>query len=395
MNKRNILTLQETCSGCFACANVCPKDAITLPENKEGFYFPQIDNSKCIDCGLCDKTCPVLNPIKTQTTKQAFYGYSMSDVVRMKSTSGGIFGLLAKLIIDNGGLVYGAAFNYGDNLRLEHFSSSDVPMSALQRSKYVQSYIGDTYTRIKKDLLDGREVLFCGTPCQAAGLKSFLGKEYDNLLIIDFVCHGVPSMNLLNQHIKYVGIKNVKEIIFRSKTEDWIGDFEIYYQKDNHKKIKVRKQAWGCDEYLNLFQKYLSMRRSCRYCLYCNGNRASDISLADFWGYQKFDTSIWDRKGISLILSNTDKGLSFVSKIKDAYKDIVIEDLPMQYSSYVYKRIRTDADSSYSSPVRDKFFADLYSFGYPIALKLNGLDITRKEKMLFLIKRYLKKILKR
>lgn len=390
MKNRKILSLRETCSGCFACSNICPKDAINMDERYEGYYYPHIDKDKCINCGLCDRICPVLSPISTQTCKKSFYGFVDDDEIRMRSTSGGIFGVLARMVLGDGGVVYGSAFNYDDVLRLECCSTDYVTLQELQRSKYVQSYIGNSYSSIKLDLISGRKVLFCGTPCQAAGLRAYLQKDYDNLIVLDFVCHGVPSMDLLRKHIDFLGIKNVKEIIFRSKKEDWIGNFEIYYTGRKVNRVKCVKNVWGCDEYLKLFQNYISMRRSCRQCLYCNGNRASDISLADFWGYKKYDSAIWNKKGISLILANTSKGISYLSKANDFCKEFNLKEIPYKYAAYVYEKKRDSKSSPYNTDIRDNFFKDLYNEGYIYALKKNGLYITLKEKMVFMAKQFIK-----
>ena len=200
INNHKILELGSACTGCFACSNICPKDAITLPENNEGFYNPVIDEDKCINCSLCDKTCPRVEEKQYHTMQKAYYGWVNDLEVRKNSSSGGIFNLLSSKILKEGGVVYGASFNYDGILRLECHSTDEVSIQELQRSKYVQSHIGYAFRKIKENLIEGRKVLFCGTPCQVDGLKSFLRKEYTNLITVDFVCHGVPSMSLLNLH---------------------------------------------------------------------------------------------------------------------------------------------------------------------------------------------------
>ena len=245
-----ILTLTDTCTGCFACANVCPKDAICLTSNFEGFYYPHIDNDKCVNCGLCDKVCPVLFPVQTYTMKRAYFGWTNDDTIRKDSSSGGLFYIMATQVLKENGTVYGASFNYDGIVRLECHSTQDVSLKELMKSKYVQSYIGFAYRDIKRDLKLGLKVLFCGTPCQVAGLKSFLGMEYKNLILIDFVCHGVPSMDLLQKHLEYLNIKNVVEINFRPKNIGWYDDFEIRYKKcSSSDKIILRKIPWMFDEY--------------------------------------------------------------------------------------------------------------------------------------------------
>lgn len=372
MNKQTILSLVETCTGCFACANVCPKDAITLPINEEGFYYPQIDANQCINCGLCDKICPQINQHKTYTMQKAYYGWCIDDNIRKQSSSGGMFAMLATTILKNGGVVFGASFNYENTLRLECHSTEEVPLKELQRSKYVQSYIGYAYRDVKKLLNEGRKVLFAGTPCQNAALSSYLNKDYNNLLLVDFICHGVPSMDLLQKHIDYLGIKNVTEINFRPKNRGWVDDFEIKYQKKQGKQSLIRRIPWEFDEYFCCFQSYKNTRRSCRNCLYCNGKRCSDITLADFWGVQKFKPELWDKRGISLVLSNTEQGSKFVEAIKEL-DTCILESLELKYAKYVYERSRISFDSPYQNKDRDRFLKDVYTLGYKKALTLNGL----------------------
>lgn len=397
MSNHKILQLPSTCTGCFACANICPKDAITLPENYEGFYSPVIDSDKCIDCKLCDKICPQVTKKTTQQAGKAYYGWAIDDNVRITSSSGGLFHLLAQMILSEGGVVYGAAFKYDGLIRLECHSTEEVPLEELQRSKYVQSHIGYAFRKIKRDLLTKRKVLFCGTPCQAAGLDAFLGKPYDNLLILDFVCHGVPSMDLLRRHLAYIGIKNIREINFRPKNRDWVDDFEIYYLENESAKptdVRLRRIPWRFDEYYNIFQKYYSIRQSCRNCSYCNGDRASDITLADFWRIKDFNSTLWDKRGVSLVLVNTNKGDSFISELIKLENNVIGE-VPLKYATYVYERIRTDKDSPYQSEIRDRFLQDVYEKGYKQALIRNGLKTSYTEFLIYKIKHYIKSIIRR
>lgn len=389
-SSHSILNLTETCTGCFACANVCPKDAITLPANFEGFYFPSIDQDRCINCGLCDKICPQIHQPVLYKMQKAYYGYSKDNAVRKASSSGGLFHEFATTVIQGGGVVYGASFNYDGLVRLECHSTNEVTLQELMRSKYVQSHIGYAFRQIKEDLRNGIQVLFCGTPCQAAGLKSFLKHNYNNLILVDFVCHGVPSMDLLQKHISYLGITNVKDINFRPKNRGWVDDFEIKYsQKKSPKKIRLRRIPWGLDEYFYTFETYKNTRRSCRNCAYCNGNRAADISIADFWGVKSYKPELWDAKGLSLILANTESGINFIQKCNHPDKR-VIEELPTKNAEYAYERVRTNSDSPYQNKIRDMFLHDVYSCGYEKALKKHKL----KTPWLSLLKYKVRKLLK-
>lgn len=246
MSNRKIITLEENCTGCFACANICPKDAISMPENYEGFYFPVIDSKVCIDCGLCDKICPAIEKPELKTLQKSFYAKAKDPHILKSSSSGGAFHMIATMVLNESGVVYGSSFNYNGLIRLECHSTDEVTLEELKKSKYVQSYVGDAYRRLKKDLERGVKVLFCGTPCQVAGLKSFLRKDYANLITVDFICHGVPSMSLLRKHLEYLGLKNISEICFRPKNRGWVDDFEIRYIKSNIlKKNRIRRIATG------------------------------------------------------------------------------------------------------------------------------------------------------
>lgn len=378
----NILSLIDTCTGCFACANKCPKDAIALVSAYEGFYYPIIDETKCIDCGLCDKVCPAINPVETVSMKKAYYGWARSNVVRKESSSGGLFYHLASLVIAEDGVVYAAAFDYGETVRLTCHSTKDVSLKELMKSKYVQNYIGFAYRDILCDLNNGLIVLFCGTPCQVAGLKSFIKKDYKNLITVDFICHGVPSMDLLIKHLDYLHIRNVVDINFRPKNTAWYDDFEIKYKKNkNSKSCLLRKIPWTFDEYFyKLYAKNYSIRRCCKDCVYCNGRRPADITIGDFWGIKDYKPDLWDSKGISIFLANTDTAINIALKLIDN-DGCVFEEMPISYAEYAFSYNRKGQDSEFQIAERDVFLKDVYSIGYKKALVKHNL-ITRKRDLL-------------
>ena len=389
MNKMHkILNIGTACTGCFACSNACPKNAITLPENNEGFYYPVIDAVKCIDCGLCDKVCPRVEEKEYHTMQKAFYGWTKDQNVRKNSSSGGIFNLLATEILKDNGVVYGASFNYEGEIRLECHSTDEVSLMELQRSKYVQSHIGDAFCKIKKDLNLGRKVLFCGTPCQVDGLNSFLRKEYENLVTVDFVCHGVPSMSLLNKHLQYIGLEKIKEINFRPKNRTWVDDLKITHGKG------VRNTPWVLDEYFYTFQKYKSIRPSCFECLHCNGKRSADITLADFWGIHKYKPEEFDAKGISLVLTNTVKGDEFIDVCREK-GECCLRTLPQDSAMYVYSKIRSASDSGYDIEQRNSFIGDVYAMGYEKALVKHKLKVSKVKLLKYRIKQMIKNLLKK
>ena len=385
-NGRAIERLRDDCTGCFACMNACPVDAISLPENEEGFYFPRIDYDKCINCGRCDAICPHLHPGKYNEKMNSYYGYSNDDKLRMSSSSGGIFSMISDSVIKEGGIVYGAAFDFKPELKLCTKSTKEIGLEKLRKSKYVQSYVGLSLRNIKNDLKEGKKVFFCGTPCQVDGLLHYLGKDYDNLITADFICHGVPPVSLLRAYFDQKGINDVVSIDFRPKHRDWVDDIDVKYKEGKKKYCS----PWSADSYFWLFQKYKSLRRSCYKCKYCNGHRASDISLADFWGYRAFDPQIFSKKGISLVITNTNKGESVLNALNDEDKSYVIK-IDNEYSNYVYDKVRSDAKSGYSLKERNKFYSDYLNHGIKSALEINGYTIPLKRRVRLMLKKFLRK----
>lgn len=378
----------NTCTACAACMNICPKKAISMPEDKYGFYQPQINPALCVNCGLCDSVCPALHTNEVKPTYKAYCGYSTVHGVRVKSSSGGLFRALADRVLERAGVVYGAAFNYGQSfLRLEHCSTENTDVDLLQKSKYVQSWIGLTYKDVKTKLQSGKEVLFVGTPCQVDGLLSFLGKkEYPLLLTVDFICHGVPPMALLRDHLKEIGFKKMEEITkidFRPKKSSWVDDLVVEGKKNHYSRYYIY------DSYFKGFDKtYSILRKSCFQCSYCNGaNRKADITLADFWGVIRTDIKIDYRPGLSLLLCYTSKGETALKNLKN----VRLEPVNIEDTEYVYDRERA---TYYPHTERDKFFDDYANHGYKYAVANNGLKTSRKKIVCYNLKQAIKKIIK-
>ena len=305
------------CCGCTACASICPKDAITMEPDTLGFKYPKVDLSKCIDCGLCEKVCAFNdNYDKSRNLKEPeIYAARHKDIHEIEtSRSGAAFIAISDYILENGGIVYGVG--YKDHFRVAHKrATTKEERNEFKGSKYVQSDLDEIFRQVKEDLKQGNTVLFSGTPCQTAGLNSYIGKKLrENLVLVDIVCHGVPSPYIWRDYLAYIEKKYKNEVLkvnFRDKTRiGWSGHIESFVF-ENGEKIESKI-------YTDLFYKHIMLRPSCGNCHYTNFKRPSDITLADFWGWEKTDPNInIDDKGISLIFVNTGKGCVLLDKIKD------------------------------------------------------------------------------
>lgn len=330
---------KSKCSGCHACINSCPKKCISMQPDDEGFLYPVVDKDKCINCGLCKKVCHVLNPLENNNSPDAYACYNLNEDIRISSSSGGIFTLIAEWIIEQGGVVFGASFD--DNLVVKHFCiDNKEDLYKLRGSKYVQSVIGNTYSQVKEILKNGRSVLFTGTPCQISGLMLFLGKSYDNLYTQDIICHGVPSPKVWELYLRYqerlLNSEVNKEIFpsFRSKEHGWLNfSVEMHFKSDVEYCVPHDN-----DSFMKAFLTNLSLRPSCYKCK-CKGvHRNSDITLADFWGVNRLMPDMFDNKGTSLVLTNTEKGRRLFDEIQrcTSYTEIDIKSglrfNPMAYS---------------------------------------------------------------
>lgn len=303
------------CSGCHACSNICPKNCIEMRPDDEGFLHPVIDSEKCIDCGLCKKACPILSDYSPNPIGTAYACINKDDEIRMQSSSGGIFTLLAEHIINQGGVVYGAAFD--DDFSVKHIEVDKVcDLYKLRGSKYVQSRIGDTFKSAKEHLEQGKPVLFSGTPCQISGLKTYLRKDYANLILQDFICHGVPSPKIWQKYVKFredAAALTARQISFRHKESGWKTYSMQFVFSNNHTEYT---KALSEDLYMRGFLGNLCLRPSCYDCHSKSIERESDVTLADFWGVDKLYPKFFDDKGTSLVFVNSDKGKKVFDEIK-------------------------------------------------------------------------------
>ncbi len=320
-----ICDIELDCTGCEACCQTCKHDAIRMEYKADGFGYPSIDKTKCVECGLCKKICPS-NSTVSSNASIPYLAYSLNTADRLDSSSGGVFSVIAKYVLQKKGIVYGAA--YDDTLTLRHISiENENDMHKLRGSKYVQSYIGKTYEECYQQLTQGRLVYFMGTPCQIAGLKTFLHHDYSNLITSDFICHGVPSGQLFKEYIEQYQRNNNLKILdykFRSKKRFGQGiDLELLVKKRQKNKV-----IFLCAESVPFFYgfwKNMTLRESCYRCKYSKTKRVSDITLADFWTVKKFFPKMKTSDGISLMLVNSDKGKTIFDSIK---KDMYVADIP-------------------------------------------------------------------
>ena len=303
------------CCGCSACAQKCPRHCITMQEDTEGFLYPSIDLSQCIDCGLCEKVCPILHNPPSKLPIEVFASTNKNEYIRKDSSSGGLFSLIATYIISLGGVVFGARFNNEWEV-IHDYTTTERELALFRGSKYSQSKIGETFIKVESFLKDNIIVLFTGTPCQISGLKSFLRKDYDHLICVDITCHSVPSPKIwkryLNEKIKKHHIKKreILSINFRDKYYSWTNySFVI---KTNKKKIVETKDE---NKYLVGFIHGLFSRPSCTNCCTKPDRNQSDITLGDFWGISQLHPEINDDKGVSIIIVRTKKGQTIIDKL--------------------------------------------------------------------------------
>lgn len=313
-----IICNSNSCTGCGACYNVCPHNAITMVEDSEGFLYPQIDSNLCKNCGLCQKICPVNNPHYNNDENPECYAAAASDELRKDSSSGALFPVIAEYILNKGGYICGVA--YDENLSLEHIViDNKKDLNKLKSSKYFQSNTKNCYKEIEKLLKDGNLVLFSGTPCQVAGLYAYLKKDYDNLLTIDLVCHGVPSPMVYKKYLSELQLDTDEKVLntnFRDKVNGW----SSYLTTTTTTTKRILSKPAREDVFMQAFLSDVCLRRSCHECRFAKIPRQADITLGDFWKINKYDRRLNDGKGTSLILTNSEKGENIINQIKKELK---------------------------------------------------------------------------
>ncbi len=321
--RNTVLKEMDKCSGCGLCETVCPVQAIKMEYDKSGFIYPVIQKEKCIDCCLCERKC-VVETVFVEYPRTCYAGVHLDKKIRVKSSSGGMFAALAEYTLEQGGVVFGAAFvPKGKIVTVKHIMiKNKEELKKLQGSKYVQSDIRECYTNVKQQLAEGKKVLFSGTPCQVAAMKNYLGKEYDDLLLVDLVCHGTPSILHWEKSLeeKLQNDEHISGVSFRGHEGYMRGTIEFTTSKN---KKRTEKYSFQNDLYYSMFIGSESYRESCYQCRYARPERVGDITIGDFWGFEKVydraqiekDAKISLEGGNSLIAVNTEKGLSICNKL--------------------------------------------------------------------------------
>lgn len=351
------------CTGCSACYSICPQSAISMVESDEGFLYPKINSKNCVNCSLCIKVCPIHKINKTTNANPIFFAaINKNEIERYQSSSGGIFITIAKQIITDNGVVFGAKFAQ-DNTVIHSWTDKIDELYQFCGSKYVQSVIGECYKDCKTFLDEGRKVLFTGTPCQIEGLKKYLSEKgkrlnLDNLVMIDFICHGVPAPLLWRKYLSFIKEKInykyglIEKISFRNKKNGW-KNFSLSFSFQNDFEYS---KSLDKDPYLKIFLKDIALRESCYRCP-CRGvERESDLTIADFWGIEQFLPELNDDKGTSLVFYNTKQGEKLLSKISEICNFYEIKN----------KEVRNYNPAIEKSPIRPKerdcFYSDLNKY---------------------------------
>lgn len=374
---------KERCTGCTACMNNCPKGAITFEEGNDGFKYPVINQDKCIDCGLCKKICPVLNTKENKSINKCYVAYNKNINERLNASSGSLFSTIANYILDKKGIVVGAAFD--DNNHLKHIAiEKKKDLEPLRKSKYLQSDLGNIFKYIKEQTKT-RKVLFVGTPCQVAGLKSFI-KKSDNLITIDLFCHGVPSPKLFKKYIKELEEQNNDKLInydFRDNSTGW----DSYSNKITFKKSTIIELQTK-NKYMNLFLSDIALRESCYNCNYKLGNKYSDITLGDFWGVKEHYPEMYNKEGVSAVIINTDTGKELFEEISNEleYKKCDINKIISGNPSLI--------NSSKYPKKREDFFNEIDELSIDVLCKKYKKRIQLYRRLIIKIKTIIKKLIR-
>lgn len=347
-----MINVSNKCTGCSSCALKCPKQCIRLECSVEGFLYPTIEQSECVNCGICEKVCPLISKIETHNEIKVFAMKNKKASERTNSASGGIFPLLAQFVIKKKGVVFGAA--YDQKFEVRHIKvEKEEDIVQLQSAKYTQSIMGNTFVEVRKALSENRWVVFSGTPCQCIGLKAFLKKEYDKLIIVDLICHGVPSPKVWRIYIKWRSNqenngKLPEHINMRSKYSGW--SKYSYSTEFDYGNGHISQIPNGQDPFMKAFVGNICLRKSCSQCLAKGIERCSDFTLGDYWGVWNQHPEFDDNKGTSIVFVHSEKAIKILNRMKLQVEcmEVDIREAVKENSSMIV--------SSQEHPKRDEFF---------------------------------------
>lgn len=323
---------EHICCGCNACVQRCPKQCISMQMDEKGFLYPKVDLGKCIDCHLCEEVCTCLNQEAPQKPILCYAAKNTDESIRQHSSSGGVFTSIAEKVIDEKGVVFGACFDAC--WQVVHTCVETKPELVLLRgAKYVQSRVGDSFRQVEQFLKARRKVLFSGTPCQVSGLNRYLRKEYDNLLTVEVVCHGVPSPKIWQEYLESLNLMEIGHISHKDKTSGWRGySFTV---KDTSDNVIFTERA-SDNKYMIAFIRNLILRPSCFHCPAKSGKSKADITIADYWGIENIMPNMDDDKGVSFICVNTPKGETLIRKLRLQMQQVDYQE-SIQYNSCIFK----------------------------------------------------------
>jgi len=321
-----------------------------MREDDEGFLYPQVNEEECVDCGLCEKVCPVLNPGEAAEPQKVVAAINEDEEVRRESSSGGVFTLLAEETVRRGGVVFGAVFTADWQVEIRAAETVEQ-LAPMRGSKYVQASTGTSYADCEKALKAGREVLYTGTGCQVAGLRRFLRRDYPNLTTADFICHGTPSPKVWRMYLRQVtegARKAVNDIRFRNKPEGWK---RFHFTMTSDCGGLSMTCFHGENHYMRAFLSDICLRPSCQACVAKEGRCGADLTLADFWGIANLAPDMDDDRGTSLVIAHTSKGLGIVNRLKARTREFKLEEAIRFNPSYRVSKL--------PHPHREEFFRGL------------------------------------
>lgn len=350
------------CTGCGACAKACSQSAIYFKNDDEGFPTPYIQNDKCIECGICNKVCPALHMPRTYAIQAAYAAQILDKQVLEDSTSGGIFTVLSREIFRRGGVVYGCVWDKDYNAVVCKAENEDE-IRPMRGSKYVWSWSGDTFPEIRQYLKDGRTVLFTGLPCQVAGLKNYLEKDYDNLYLVDFFCGGAPSPYAFHEYLKTI-TKDIpiEQLNFKLRDKEKYGVGVHISYETNHGRVH---QSYIQNPYFFSYHTKVFHRKPCYHCQYRYEQRVEDITIGDYWGVEHFHPEFDIRAGVSALLINSEKGAELLNSVK---QKILLSETTVDHIAEENNLTLGNIKKEFYAPrFRDAFFHTLKAKGWTAA----------------------------